>query len=1179
MSDQQERLQALDPRGSFIVSAPAGSGKTGLITQRLLRLLCSVENPEEILCITFTRKAAGEMASRVHSALQSAAYSPRPADSYEAQTWDLATAALERNEQLGWGLLDMPARLRIQTIDSFCRYVAQQFALETTIGELPEPIENPEPLYEAAARDLLGHLEEDSDIGLHLRVLTAHAGNDLPRCETLLADMLGKRDQWLPYIFSARDNHQYFEQVIEQIIGLNLLQLETALAPIAGELIALGDFAARHLPDDSNSPLAELAGIDELPEPNLLGIKQWKVLLSLFVTKSQSPRKKVDKRDGFPAEEKEAKARMLTLLAWRNDFPEIHEAVINTLHLPDTEISRPQQILLDALGHLLPVLAKQLNQLFLQQGTCDYAAITLASLEALNQSPEDESISDITLRLDYQLKHILVDEFQDTSGSQILLLERLIAGWQPDDGRTLFLVGDAMQSLYRFRNANVGLFLNAQRYPIGPVQCTPLSLSTNFRSQKGIIDWVNHAFAEAFPAEADSSRGAIPYSPSVAFKSGEEAPAVSFQGFTAPSKEGYKETEAQYLAAECRELAESNSEQSIAILVRSRGHLASIIPALRENNLHWQAIEITPLASRMPVVDLLSLTRALISPADRIAWLAVLRAPFCGLGLADLLLISNSGNKGRKKPEAILDRLQAFDMGRLPEGLTPQGLQTLARVTPILLQAWHSRGRGNLRNSVESLWTALGGPASIDSSSNDLTDVRTYLDLLEKWQAAAKISDWAGFQKAAGKLYAAPSAELSSVSKASNTAVIQIMTIHKSKGLEFDHVFLPGLTSASGFSDKPLLRWHEQVNEYNEATLMMAPLGAHDEEDDTIYQYLKYEDGVKSRLENARILYVAATRAIRKLYLFAELKEEKDSYKKPSQGTLLAPIWKTIEQGISAQDYPVIDLDESDSILEKDPRVESESRSLKAANTLRRLPGTFVTQSLPTNGLGFGTESKASEEPVTNMDVTIGMRSRHLGTVLHRSLKQFATEGLAQWPQQRLNKLSVAWAAQLKQLGMIVTEEELAELAKAVKTMLADPTGLWILDSHEQAHCEQALGYVQNDINGDGDANSELDSQIDGEIDGQISSQTSIQARAISTSIIDRTFVDQSIRWIIDYKMSRPGPDESEQNFALRQTGAYQAQLKHYANLYRGMETNPERPVKSALYFPQIPMFVEVNTD
>ena len=137
MTDQAQRLEALDPQGSFIVSAPAGSGKTGLITQRLLRLLCSVQNPEEILCITFTKKAAAEMSSRVHSALQQAAYQPRPADNYLAQTWDLASEALARNTELNWGLLEMPARLRIQTIDSFCRYVASQFALETSLGELP----------------------------------------------------------------------------------------------------------------------------------------------------------------------------------------------------------------------------------------------------------------------------------------------------------------------------------------------------------------------------------------------------------------------------------------------------------------------------------------------------------------------------------------------------------------------------------------------------------------------------------------------------------------------------------------------------------------------------------------------------------------------------------------------------------------------------------------------------------------------------------------------------------------------------------------------------------------------------------------------------------------------------------------------------------------------------------
>ncbi len=121
ISDQAQRLQAVDPSQSFIVSAPAGSGKTGLITQRILALLAEVQNPEEILAITFTRKAAGEMASRVQQALITAATEERPDDIYSAQTWDLANAALTRDKVLNWNLLSSPGRLRIQTIDSFCR--------------------------------------------------------------------------------------------------------------------------------------------------------------------------------------------------------------------------------------------------------------------------------------------------------------------------------------------------------------------------------------------------------------------------------------------------------------------------------------------------------------------------------------------------------------------------------------------------------------------------------------------------------------------------------------------------------------------------------------------------------------------------------------------------------------------------------------------------------------------------------------------------------------------------------------------------------------------------------------------------------------------------------------------------------------------------------------------------
>ena len=1158
MSDQAQRLQALDPQQSFIVSAPAGSGKTGLITQRLLKLLCSVQQPEEILCITFTKKAAAEMSSRVHHALQTAAYQPRPTEDYQAQTWDLAAAVLARNTELNWGLLEMPARLRIQTIDSFCRYVASQFALETSLGELPEPMDNPESMYQAAARALLDCIEENSETGQQLQLLVAHTGNDLSRCEKLLADMLQKRDQWLPYIFAVKDNRQYFQQVIEQTVHDHLVQLETALAPIAGELIAMADFAAEHLPQGSDSKLYPLAGIDQLPEPSLDGIAQWKALLSLLVTadKDPGPRKTITKAQGFPADQKPAKARMLELLDWYRQQPAVHELVVNCSYLPDTPSNSSQQALVDALGHLLPLLAGLLNKLFVEHNSCDYTAIMLASLQALEQSPEDQAISDITLRLDYQLQHILVDEFQDTSSTQIALIEHLIAGWQPGDGRTLFVVGDAMQSLYRFRNANVGLFLNVQRYPIGTVQCLPLNLETNFRSQAGIIDWVNQAFRRAFPAEADSSRGAIPYSPSVAFKQAEQDQAVQFYGFTAEQADQYKQAEAQHIASQCQTLATQHPEQSIAILVRSRNLLKTIVPALRQANLNWQAIDITPLASRMPVVDMLTLTRALISPADRIAWLALLRAPFCGLSLADLLLISNSGDASRNRPEAVLDRLEAMTAPAAAVNLSPQGQQILARITPIVLDAWRNRGRENLRTSVESLWIALGGPATINSS-NDLTDVRTYLDLLEKWQVAGRMPDWEGFCQAADKLYAAPSPVAATNSGA---AVIQIMTIFKAKGLEFDHVFLPGLANSSGQSDKPLLRWHEQVDGHNQASLMMATLGAHDEEDDSVYRYLKYQETVKSRLENTRILYVAATRAVRKLYLYGKLSPTKTGYRAPGKGCLLAPIWKTIESGILCNDYHVTALPDT---------AEQPASSVVASSkqSLRRLPCDFQPQTGPPTVISTGLEppglaaksltakssahiSTANKSAVTNHgpspENAEALTARHLGTVLHRTLKQIANEGTEQWPRARRAALVNAWTAQLKQLGTVASEQHLRLLTTGVEGMLADSRGQWILHQHPEAQSEQPLGYVHSETGN------------------------------ISTSIIDRSFIDCGVRWIIDYKMTQPAADQSQQDFTRTQIRQYQAQLSHYAGLYRQMENNP---VKCALYFPLIPMFIEVSAD
>jgi ATP-dependent exoDNAse (exonuclease V) beta subunit len=169
-----------------------------------------------------------------------------------------------------------------------------------------------------------------------------------------------------------------------------------------------------------------------------------------------------------------------------------------------------------------------------------------------------------------------------------------------------------------------------------------------------------------------------------------------------------------------------------------------------------------------------------------------------------------------------------------------------------------------------------------------------------------------------------------------------------------------------------------------------------------------------------------------------------------------------------------------------------------------------------------------------------------MGTVLHRTLKQLANEGLEQWPESRIVQLPATWGAQLKELGMLARPDEVKSLIEAVNSMLADQRGRWILQNHEQAECEQALGYRYSD------------------------------REHLGTSVIDRTFVHDGTRWIIDYKLSQPAEGEPEAQFIQRQTKAYSAQLGHYAKLYRSMETNP---VRCALYFPQIPMFIELEAE
>ena len=158
--DVASRAVALDPRRSFIVQAPAGSGKTELLIQRFLTLLARVNEPEEIVSITFTRKAASEMRERVMNALNSASRGESGSGAHARLTRDLAAAALEQDHVRGWSLLDHPSRVRIETIDALASGFTRAMPWLSRFGAMPDPVEDAYPLYRAAAHRTLRILGE-----------------------------------------------------------------------------------------------------------------------------------------------------------------------------------------------------------------------------------------------------------------------------------------------------------------------------------------------------------------------------------------------------------------------------------------------------------------------------------------------------------------------------------------------------------------------------------------------------------------------------------------------------------------------------------------------------------------------------------------------------------------------------------------------------------------------------------------------------------------------------------------------------------------------------------------------------------------------------------------------------------------------------------------------------------
>jgi len=251
IADQDARDSALNTDKSYIVQAPAGSGKTGLLTQRFIALLARVNAPEEIIAITFTIKAAAEMRNRILQALERGGNDLAPEIDYEKQTWELARKALAQDKEKGWHLLENPSRLRIQTIDSLCTSLARQMPVLSQFGSVPAITKDSNVLYIEAARNAIAELEEDTDWAEAIEHLLKHMDNQQNKVQALIVTMLAKRDQWLRHIIRS-DNpgleRKNLEGTMVSVIEDHLAALSQSLPEdCTGELIAMLRFAAEKL--------------------------------------------------------------------------------------------------------------------------------------------------------------------------------------------------------------------------------------------------------------------------------------------------------------------------------------------------------------------------------------------------------------------------------------------------------------------------------------------------------------------------------------------------------------------------------------------------------------------------------------------------------------------------------------------------------------------------------------------------------------------------------------------------------------------------------------------------------------------------------------------------------------------------------------------------------------------
>ena len=1099
--DQVQREIALDPRRCVLVQAPAGSGKTDLLTRRFLRLMAEVNEPGQIVAITFTKAAAAEMRNRILSKLEDAALEAGDADADPLSMEALARRVLAHSRLLGWNLLDQPAQLRISTIDSFCREIALQKPLLSGLGAGLEIAEARGDLYRRAARRTLQQIGgNDAALNSAISKLLLWRDNNWQGLEELLASMLEQRDRWMQaFLFD---------------------------------------------PEKDESELRELREL--LEQPFLRG-----------------------------------SAAAYTDNEW--------------------EIVR-------ACFELLRHAAGELKVIFAETGTADFTEVAQIALGAL--CGPDGFPSDAARGLVDGIQHLLVDEFQDTSRRQHELLSRLIAAWPEREGRTCFLVGDPMQSIYFFRDADAELFPQVRKHGLNipsdqPLKLEAVNLTANFRTAPGLVTELNDRFRQIFAiddgsgidfTQAEAARSTpehvmptVPRLPNSLFQLHLAFIPQTPQARSSASKDekGIKdeklriaENRAAAGKAQTDEIVElirghatriedaraRGEKLRIAVLARTHKSLAEIAGALRKAEVPFLAVDLEALRGRPEVQDALALGRALLNPEDRVAWMGLLRAPWCGLSLADLhTLISADEKKLLERPVPDLLAERSDLLSQEGRSAVRGVLAAFANVSALRF----AQPSVSLGTWLEQVWLRLGGDACVDPAA------RANVELL--WSCLDGLPQ--GEQDLLGPTLDAALEALKALPdpRAESDNGVQLMTIHKAKGLEFEVVIVPDLQAGVHHQEQKLLSWMErglpEPEESGEITeFLVAPIQPKGAGRGEAKQWVDGQRRDKERQEMRRLLYVAATRAREELHLFArpqfkegkegglELAEPRESLLKTAWPALEEEVrerfaqWRTAETSRQAADADqaegtilAIAASGEDNLAVMPSPVDSR---LPVPTHLRRLPSRFETscseEGDPASQAGIRGSGSLYERHGG------GLHSRALGTAVHSLLEELARRReTLEWEAalDALPLLEQRLCAQTRAAGIDPSRaaRTAAQAVEIARQAVQDPIGRWILSSHPEAASEQRWAGVV--------------------------------AGTLRTVQVDRVFRagaapmadGESVWWLIDYKTAHEDP--LDRTTALPKLRAlFAPQLEAYAMVLRNLH-GQDAEVRAGLYYPRMLAF------